>query len=142
MYELIQRGDVRKSSFAFRVGSGGEDWGLSDQGYPMRHLVSGQLVDVAPVNSPAYVDTTTALRSLDPSEVRKLGIGPEAAYESLARRMEADVAEVRAAADANELHRFFRQSSGAPMPVAKPKPRTFGPAAALALLARKTDPWE
>ena len=142
VYELIQRGDVRKSSFAFRVGSGGEDWGLSDQGYPLRHLVSGQLVDVAPVNSPAYLDTSTALRSLGAAEVRRLGIGPDAAYESLARRMEADVEEVRAAADANELHRFFKLSSGSPMPVVTPKPRTFGPAAALALLQRRTDPWE
>ncbi|HTI19966.1 MAG TPA: HK97 family phage prohead protease [Kutzneria sp.] len=138
--ELVQRGDVRKSSFAFRTPSGGDEWGLSEQGYPMRHLITGQLVDVAPVNAPAYLDTTVGLRSLDPSEVRKLGIGPEAAYRSLALRMEADFEEVRAAADENDLRRFFARTDNRG-PAAKPKPRTFGPAAAAALLARRTDPW-
>lgn len=139
--ELVQRGDVRKSSFAFRVPAGGEDWGLSEQGYPMRHLLTGQLVDVAPVNVPAYTDTAVGLRSLDPAEVRRLGLGPEAAYASLARRMDADFEEVRAAAEENELHRFFRVSSGAPMPVAKPKPKKLGAAALLELLERRSDPY-
>jgi HK97 family phage prohead protease len=139
--ELVTRGDVRKSSFAFRVPSGGEDWGLSDQGYPMRHLMTGQLVDVAPVNTPAYLDTTAGQRSLEPSEIRRLGLGPEAAYESLARRMEADLADVRAAAEANELRRFFvRTDNGGPP--AKPRKQLLGAAAAVQLLARRTDPWE
>jgi HK97 family phage prohead protease len=118
--ELVTRGDVRKSSFAFRVPAAGEDWGLSDQGYPMRHLVTGQLVDVAPVNAPAYLDTTAALRSL-------------------AAKMEAPVDEVRSAAETNELHRFFKVSSGAPMPKAKPK--LLGAAAMMALLGRREDPY-
>lgn len=138
--ELVQRGDVRKSSFAFRLPPGGDDWGLSDQGYPLRKLVTGALVDVAPVNAPAYQDTSASMRSLDP-EVRRLGIGPEAAYRSLAERMDADVDEVWAAAEDNELHRFFRVTSGAPMPGPKPKPRTQGAAALVALLAKREDPW-
>lgn len=117
--ELVQRGDVRKSSFAFRVPSGGEEWGLSDQGFPMRSLLSGQLVDVAPVNAPAYLDTTAALRSL-------------------AERFGADAEEVRSLAQNNELRRFFVRTDG-PAPA---KQRTLGAAAAVALLARKTDPWE
>jgi len=123
--ELVTRGDVRKSSFAFRLpGKEGDEWTLSEQGYPMRRLVTGALVDVAPVNAPAYLDTTAGLRSL-------------------ADRMDADVEEVRAAADENELHRFFKVSSGAPLPKpVKQKPRTLGAAAALALLQRKADPWE
>ncbi len=122
LVELVQRGDVRKSSFAFRLppGGTGEDWGVSDQGYPLRRLVTGALVDVAPVNAPAYLDTSAALRSL-------------------AEKVEAEVEEVRAAADANELVRFLKVTSGAPMP--KPKPRTLGVAAMVALLARKEDPW-
>jgi len=118
--ELVQRGDVRKSSFAFRLPKEGDEWTMSDQGYPLRRLVTGQLVDVAPVNAPAYLDTSAGLRSL-------------------AERMDADVEEVRSAAEMNELHRFFKVSSGAPMP--KPKPRTFGAAAMVALLSKKEDPW-
>lgn len=119
--ELVQRGDVRKSSFAFRVPNGGEEWGLSDQGYPMRHLLTGQLIDVAPVNAPAYLDTTAAMRSL-------------------AQAKDASVEEVRAAAEADELRRFFVRTDNRGQ-VVKPKPTLFGPAAAAALLARREDPW-
>jgi phage head maturation protease len=65
VYELVQRGDVAKSSFAFRViGEDGEEWGLTDQNFPQRTLLSVDLHDVAPVNAPAYLDTSSALRSL------------------------------------------------------------------------------
>lgn len=62
VYELIQRKDVRKSSFAFMAYD--EEWGVTDQGYPQRTLISGKLIDVAPVNTPAYRDTTVGLRRL------------------------------------------------------------------------------
>jgi hypothetical protein len=115
--ELVERGDVRKSSFAFRAYE--EDWGLTDQGFPLRTLMSGQLVDVAPVNMPAYTDSTAGLRSL-------------------AKRMEADEAEVRKLAETNELRRFFVRTDKTGQPV---KPKTFGASAATALLARRSDPW-
>ena len=57
--ELIARGDVTQSSFAFRTFD--DDWDLFDRVYPLRTLISGQLVDVAPVVSPAYPDTTAAV---------------------------------------------------------------------------------
>jgi HK97 family phage prohead protease len=122
--ELVQRGDVRKSSFAFRIspapdGSPGDTWALSDQGFPMRELVAGQLVDVAPVNAPAYLDTTSGLRSL-------------------ADKFEADFEEVRSLAADNELRKFFVRTDG-PRPV---KPRAFAASAMASLLARKEDPWE
>lgn len=60
--ELARRGDLRYSSFAFRVMV--DDWDVTEQGFPLRILRSVQLVDVAPVNNPAYRDTTTGLRSL------------------------------------------------------------------------------
>lgn len=121
--ELVERGDVRKSSFAFRVPPGGDEWGLSDQGYPMRTLMTGQLVDVAPVVSPAYMDSSAGLRSL-------------------AEHFEADLEEVRSMAADNDLRRFFVKTE-AGKPASKPvKPRTFGPAAALSLLSRREDPWE
>ncbi len=120
VYELVQRGDVRASSFAFRLPKDGDEWGLTDDsGYPLRRLLTGQLVDVAPVNTPAYPDTTVGLRSL-------------------ARWVSADLEEVRAAARTNELRRYLTNTgSSAPMP----KPAR-GPVREIeALLARRTDPW-
>lgn len=60
--ELAERGDLQHSSFAFRTIS--DDWGESPEGFPLRTLKEVALVDVAPVVSPAYRDTTTGLRSL------------------------------------------------------------------------------
>jgi HK97 family phage prohead protease len=96
VYELVERGDVAKSSFAFQMFE--DDWAASDQGFPMRTLMSGKLVDVAPVNIPAYDDTSVGLRSL-------------------AAKFEADVEEVRKLAAANELMKFFRRTDGPAAPV-------------------------
>ncbi|MET7514066.1 HK97 family phage prohead protease [Streptomyces sp. NPDC005480] len=93
--ELVQRGDVRRSSFAFYTFE--DDWAMTDDGFPMRTLLSGRLVDVAPVNTPAYLDTSTGLRSL-------------------AEKAGADLAEVRAAAEGGDLKRFL----GAPAPTIIP----------------------
>lgn len=59
---LMERGDVRHSSFAMRVME--DDWSLTEQGFPLRTITDLHLVDVAPVNSPAYLDTSSGLRSL------------------------------------------------------------------------------
>ena len=59
-----ERRDIQFSSFAFRVPPGGDEWGVTDQDYPMRTLHEVQLVDVAPVLDPAYPDATAGLRSL------------------------------------------------------------------------------
>lgn len=150
LVELVQRGDVAKSSFAFRVPAGGDDWGLdSDTGYPLRSLMSGILVDVAPVNTPAYIDTSTALRALSQSnaseqvtEMRRLGIGPEAALRSLALRMSADFDEVLAMAQNDELRKFFIRTDNTGAPASKPKPKILGAAAMVQLLERRSDPWE
>jgi HK97 family phage prohead protease len=112
--ELVERGDVRKSSFAFRTLE--DDWGQTDQGFPMRTLVKVRLVDVAPVNTPAYPDSTAGLRSL-------------------ANHVGADLEEVRALAAQDELRKFFRRTDG-------PAPnRTLGAAARMQLLARKDSPY-
>lgn len=124
--ELVSRGDVQHSSFAFRVPSGGEEWELSEQNYPLRSLVDVQLVDVAPVVDPAYPDATAGLRSL-------------------ADHFGADFAEVRSMADADELRRFFvRTDRSSVSPQVKPKPapkRMLGAAAAMQLMARRFDPY-
>ncbi len=65
---LAARGDLRYSSFAFYCIE--DDWGFTPQGFPMRTLLQGQLVDVAPVNSPAYLDASVALRHLAESGLK------------------------------------------------------------------------
>lgn len=59
---LARRGDLRHSSFAFETLE--DEWDVTDQGFPLRTLLSVRLIDVAPVNEPAYLDTTAGLRSL------------------------------------------------------------------------------
>lgn len=96
VFELVQRGDVGKSSFAFQVFE--DDWRANDQGFPMRTLLAGHLIDVAPVNVPAYDDTSVGLRSL-------------------AKKFDADPEEVRALAVQNQLAKFFKRTDGAGAPV-------------------------
>lgn len=107
--ELVQRGDVRQSSFAFIPYE--DEWSTTEQGFPLRTLVSGRLMDVAPVNTPAYPDTTSALRSL-------------------ARQFEAELEEVRNLAGQGELRRFFKRTD-AP---AAPKGNTLSATEALTYL--------
>lgn len=91
VYELVQRGDVRQSSFAFVAFE--DDWTTTDQGFPLRTLLSGRLLDVAPVNTPAYEDTSVGLRSL-------------------AKKFDAPLEEVRALAAENDLVKFFKRTDG------------------------------
>ena len=116
--ELVERRDVQKSSFAFR--SIEDEWDLTSDGGPLRTVHSAQLVDVAPVVTPAYADTTAGLRSL-------------------ADHFDADFEEVRSLAEARELRKFFVRTDrdgGAARKV-------MHPAVAMAqLLARRADPFE
>jgi HK97 family phage prohead protease len=115
--ELVERGDVSQSSFAFRAIE--DDWDLNDQGFARRTLYSGLLKDVAPCVNAAYPDATAGLRSL-------------------AFRFDADLEEVRSLAEQGELRKFFVVTSNgsAPRPT-----KVFAPAAAAQLLARREDPW-
>jgi uncharacterized protein len=96
VYELVTRGDVNKSSFAFVAAE--DDWGVTDQGFPQRTLIAGRLIDVAPVNTPAYLDTDTGLRYA------------EAGLRSLAKKFDAPLEEVRKLAEGDELIRFFKRN--------------------------------
>jgi HK97 family phage prohead protease len=66
--ELIQRGDVWGSSFAFTIARDGDEWTTDDDGQHLRYVrqIDG-LYDVGPVLTPAYGDTsvTVARRSLE-----------------------------------------------------------------------------
>lgn len=122
--ELVERGDVAHSSFAFRVLPGGDEWGISEQNYPLRTLHDVELVDVAPVVTPAYPDSSAGLRSL-------------------AAHFDASVDEVRKLAEGDELRKFFIRTDnrgGRPKPVPA-KPTLLGVVAATQLMARREDPW-
>lgn len=66
--ELVARGDLRGSSFAFTVDGKGEQWAPGEDGKPRRSIreVSG-LFDVSVVTHPAYPSSTTSVarRSLE-----------------------------------------------------------------------------
>lgn len=129
---LAERGDIRNSSFAFRMMPDGDEWSLTEQGTPLRTLLpgGGALVDVSPVTSPAYPDATSGLRSL--AEQRGL-----------------DLDTVRAAAAAHELGVLLReqaptvidlgssQTSECPEQDATPGPTQVDPAPALAIARRR-----
>lgn len=67
---LLARGDVSGSSFGFRVIE--DEWGETEQGFPLRTLKQVSLRDVGPVTFPAYTDSKAALRSL--AEQRSLDL--------------------------------------------------------------------
>lgn len=86
---LAARGDVQHSSFAFRTLS--DEWGFTEQGFPLRTLLEIQLVDVAPVVQPAYLDTSSGLRSLAESRHLDLdAVRAAAASDALAEVLRAD----------------------------------------------------
>jgi uncharacterized protein len=86
--EMMTRGDIANSSFAFQVYD--QEWGFAD-GLPLRKLLSGKLIDVAAVVTPAYVNKSVALRSLAEAK--------DVPYE-----------DVAAHAERGELCRFFTRS--------------------------------
>ena len=122
--ELVRRNDVSKSSFAFRTPIDGDDWTVTDGGTPLRTLLSVKLVDVAPVNSPAYADSTSAMLSL--AEHRGVPLK--------------DVRELAAQRDLRKL--FTRTDLSVPRPVASRVARLDGQAAARRLLDRRYDPYQ
>lgn len=92
---LAGRGDVRYSSFAFIVPPNGDEWGLTESDFPKRRLLSVALVDTAPVDDPAYLDTSSGLRSL--AEARGLDLAlvrHHAARNDLRALLKSDVDEL------------------------------------------------
>lgn len=89
VYELVQRGDVRSSSFAFQAFE--DHFERNREGVLIRTLFSGKLFDVAPVVTPAYPDATVGLRSL-------------------ARQFDASYEDVQALAETRSLDRLFTRT--------------------------------
>lgn len=106
VWELIERGDVRTSSFAFFTEQ--DEWDTDETGFPMRTLLQVGLVDVAPVNTPAYLDASVGLRSL-------------------AKKFDAPFDEIEQMAQANELVRLFKRTD-----LVEPQVRTMTPVEAMA----------
>jgi uncharacterized protein len=93
---LLERGDIRGSSFGFRMIE--DEWGETEDGFPERTLLSVALRDVSPVTYPAYPDSEAALRHL--AEARSL-----------------DFDTVKAAAETNDLRALLTPSEETDPPV-------------------------
>lgn len=87
----MDRGDISHSSFAFRVMPGGDEWGLTEDDFPLRTLTALSIHngDVSPVTYPAYEDTDSGVA--------------DRAYRSLADGRSLDLSQVRTAADGGGL---------------------------------------
>ncbi|MFF3557328.1 HK97 family phage prohead protease [Streptomyces tsukubensis] len=64
--ELLKRGDVKGSSFTFRVGRSGQRRAGTDPetGLPIREITEMDVAELGPVLNPAYPTTDAALRSI------------------------------------------------------------------------------
>jgi HK97 family phage prohead protease len=113
--EVITRGDISQSSYAFQVID--QEWKPSEGGYPQRTLISGRLIDVAPVATPAYQDTTVGLRSL-------------AEYKNI------PFDDVFALAAEDELRKLFVRTDNTPRPKRRPK---SGAQALMEILAKRPE---
>ena len=74
LLELLRRGDIDSSSFAFDVDPEKETWERDDNGEIIRHIYGfKRLYDVSPVVVPAYSETTCSSRAMDKlNEAEKL----------------------------------------------------------------------
>lgn len=94
--EMIRRGDVRGSSFAFRTSGTNEKWWKDDKGRTRRTIRKFDgLYDAGPVESPAYLGTEVYVsrRAMDQAaqmetkqEHREIGMKPTAGMAAAARR--------------------------------------------------------
>jgi HK97 family phage prohead protease len=109
--ELLRRGDLVGSSIGFRVINGGEHWGETDDGYPLRTLSEVALRDLGPVTFPAFSDTSASLRSLAEGRSLDLDVLVRAAEDNVLRDVlfppEADAEE-----EPGATHSFVRRSWG------------------------------
>jgi HK97 family phage prohead protease len=77
--EMIRRGDMRGSSFAFNIAMDGQEWDW-DGPSPLRTITKiGRLFDVSPVTNPAYLDTSVGMRSFKEALERRNALLAEVA---------------------------------------------------------------
>lgn len=65
LLEMLRRGDITSSSFAFTVATDGEAWEKRDGKYYRTIKKIDRLYDVSPVYCPAYSETSVACRSFN-----------------------------------------------------------------------------
>lgn len=83
---LAERGDVRYSSFAFRVMPSGERWYIDAEDRLVCRVLAMSLVDVAPVADPAYWSSSAGMaRSIDVEQIRSTLTAPAAPDPSVDR---------------------------------------------------------
>lgn len=85
--ELLERRDVRESSFTFFKVQ--DDWALNENGDAERSLIEVGLIDVAPVTFPAYDDATS-------------GVARRAALDGLAKRCGIDGCNIESKLDTDD----------------------------------------
>lgn len=69
--EMINRGDIDGSSFAFTIAEGGESWEKRDGKYYRTINQIDRLFDVSPVYQPAYLATTCVADTRGLDELKK-----------------------------------------------------------------------
>ncbi len=106
----IERGDITGSSFGFNTLD--DDWGFTEQDFPLRTLIEVRLFDVGPVTFPAYLDSEADL-------VR-------GAVRSLAESTGRPLDELVAAASAGELRSLMAKTPEDATPAAQPEQHSTG----------------
>ncbi|GGM48499.1 hypothetical protein GCM10012275_19310 [Longimycelium tulufanense] len=72
--ELIERRDVRGSSFTFRATDTAWEEPAEPGGLPVRVIRQMEVVELGPVTLPAYLDTSVALRSLEAARRERVSV--------------------------------------------------------------------
>jgi hypothetical protein len=80
----VRRGDVTQNSFTFRVQPGGERWERRE-GVLHRVISKAKLFEVGPQTTPAYPDTSVAVRSME-AFLAATDAAPEPSHMDLLRR--------------------------------------------------------
>lgn len=93
----VERGDITQMSFGFATIR--DDWGFTEQDFPLRTLQEVKLYDVSPVTYPAYLDTD---------------VGVERAYRSLAAFVDRPLEELIQAAQEGTLRSLMTPKDDAP----------------------------
>lgn len=65
LLEMLRRGDINQSSFAFSIAEGGDRWEKKDNNYYRTITKIERLYDVSPVYTPAYSSTSVGCRNFD-----------------------------------------------------------------------------
>lgn len=137
--ELIERGDVRGSSFAFRVQGADESWSKDSEGRMIRRIKRFSFLgDAGPVDQPAYLATETYVskRAMEMagSLVVENGLGNASEAEERAVSMKPTAGMASAARRGLRLHEEGKSGDGL-------KPETVARANKLAKREEMNEDW-